>query len=83
MADIFLTKQNVDPVTGAVSYYYEIYAQKLIDNQERYCLIQVETVPANLNGEMPLLDFGDLDRDAMTDMIFYANGSLHTYYNMY
>lgn len=32
---------------------------------------------------MPLLDFGDLDRDAMTDMIFYTNGSLHIYYNIY
>ena len=36
-----------------------------------------------MNGEMPLIDFGDLDRDAMTDMIFYSNGSLHIYYNKY
>jgi hypothetical protein len=40
-------------------------------------------VPTNSNGEMPLLDFGDLDRDAMTDMIFYSDGSLHIYYNKY
>lgn len=32
---------------------------------------------------MPLIDFGDMDRDAMTDMIFFANESIHTYYNRY
>jgi hypothetical protein len=39
MADIFLTKQHLNQETGAVSYYYEIYVQKLIENQQRYCLI--------------------------------------------
>ena len=32
---------------------------------------------------MPLIDFGDLDRDAMTDMIYYSNGAINTYYNRY
>lgn len=32
---------------------------------------------------MPIIDFSDLDRDAMTDMIFYSNGKIYTFYNRY
>ena len=32
---------------------------------------------------MPIIDFGDLDRDAMNDMIFYSNGQLYSFYNRY
>jgi hypothetical protein len=40
-------------------------------------------VPANENGQIPLIEFGDLDRDAMTDIIFYSYGSIFTFYNRY
>lgn len=35
------------------------------------------------NGQIPIIEFGDLDRDAMTDMIFYSFGSIYTFYNRY
>lgn len=40
-------------------------------------------MPVNEKGVMPLLDFSDLDRDGMTDMIFYSNSSIYTFYNRY
>lgn len=30
-----------------------------------------------------MIEFGDLDRDAMTDMIFYSQSSVFTFYNRY
>lgn len=71
LADIFLTKQHQNSETGEITYYYEIYNQKLVDNNSKYCLTQIDQIPLGANGEIPLIDFGDLDRDAMTDMTFY------------
>jgi hypothetical protein len=47
-------------------------------------MIQTEPIPAAIsNGEVPLIDFGDLDGDAMNDMIFYKDGSIYSFYNKY
>lgn len=33
--------------------------------------------------QVPLIEFGDFDRDAMIDMVYYLDGSIYTFYNMY
>mgnify|MGYP001595550631 CR=1 FL=1 len=49
-----------------------------------YCLVSTDYIPTNTNdGLMPIIDFSDLDRDAMTDMIFYCNEKIYTFYNRY
>lgn len=32
---------------------------------------------------MPIVEFADVDRDAMMDMVFYSDGFLYTVYNKY
>jgi hypothetical protein len=39
-----------------------------------------EIIPVNT---LPLIEFGDFDRDAMMDMVYFLNGSIYTFYNRY
>lgn len=32
---------------------------------------------------MPLIDFADIDKDAMIDMIYFRDGQIYTQYNLY
>ena len=32
---------------------------------------------------LPLIDFGDIDRNGMTDMLFYRDGAIYTFFNRY
>ena len=33
--------------------------------------------------QMPLIDFADVNRDAMVDMVFYRDGAITVLYNQY
>jgi len=35
------------------------------------------------DGKIPLINFADMDRDAMTDMVFFKDGAVHIFYNQY
>ena len=34
-------------------------------------------------GKIPMIEFADMDRDGMTDLVFYRDGQVFTYYNQY
>ena len=34
-------------------------------------------------GQVPFIDFTDMDRDAMIDLIFFANGTVYQFYNKF
>lgn len=56
----------------------------MIDGAQKYCLIQKDFIPATeSSGSMPLIDFADLDRDAMSDLLFYKDGAIYSFYNKY
>lgn len=37
----------------------------------------------DMHQNIPFVEFIDIDRDSMIDMIFYHDGKIHTYYNMH
>ena len=97
MPDIFLQKTRIHQVavpgesSGVQTYYtsyYEIYVQKIYNDKAKYCLIQSEAQlvdqPADNkdpNKYVPLVDFTDVNRDGMVDMIFYYDSKVYVYYN--
>lgn len=46
-----------------------------------YCLVQTDTFPHT--NKIPLIEFADMDRDGMTDMVFYdeTQSAIYTLYN--
>lgn len=80
MPDLFLTRL----VSG--SPIYEIYIQKQIDGKNLYCLIQSDSFSDILPiapSPIPLISFADVDRDAMTDLLFFHDSSVYVFYNKY
>lgn len=76
MPDIFLTRKKGN------SFTFEIYIQTNYKNSQRYCLVQRgELKTDKAEGKPPLIEFADMDRDAMFDMIFYLNKEVYTLYN--
>lgn len=76
MPDLFLTKELT---TGDVMA--EIYIQRMIDGKQKYCLVHTDTFKDSKN--VPLIDFADMDRDSMVDMIFMQGNTIYTFYNKY
>jgi len=78
MPDLFLTK------TSGTASFYELYIQRSVNKKQMYCLVQTDNF-ADLGGDsattVPLIDFADLDRDAMPDMAFYSDSAVYTFYN--
>jgi integrin alpha FG-GAP repeat containing protein 1 len=76
MPDLFLTRQK------GTEFSFEIYISKRHEKQQRYCLVQKGALKAeSITGAPPLIDFADIDRDAMFDMIFYLDKKIYTLYN--
>ena len=54
-----------------------------------YCLVQgddfaaLSAASATTDAHIPLVSFGDMDRDGMVDMVFFRDSAVHTFYNMY
>ena len=64
MPDLFLTKERADG-----THFYEIYIQRMTaNNKQLYCLVQRDEM--GLQDDL-LVEFADMDRDGMTDMITY------------
>lgn len=88
MPDIFLQRTNINSQNNKRNYY-EIYTQKLVtmNNQEvsKFCLIQTFDFlnSPDLGLSPPLVDFSDMNRDGMIDMVFYDQGKINVYYNMH
>lgn len=94
MPDIFLQRQHKELI-GNDKYvyknYYEIYIQKLIEvngvMKQKFCLKDtnmklVEWISTpDKNANIPLVEFVDIDRDGMMDMVFYHNKKIYVYYN--
>lgn len=51
------------------------------EGQQLYCLVQTDTFSSSL--KVPLLEFADMDRDGMADMVFYdeTQSAIFTLYN--
>jgi len=88
MPDLFLTKAVYDELgSNVVSVIYEIYHQTMVYNEadqkynQLYCLVQTDTFPHTQ--KIPLIEFADMDRDGMTDMVFYdeTQSAIYTLYN--
>lgn len=47
MPDLYLTKEHKDAESGLTNYYYEIYIQKMVNGNHKYCLVQTDSIPAN------------------------------------
>ncbi len=49
-----------------------------------YCLVQTDDF-ADLDAlpAVPMVDFSDIDRDGMPDMIFYRDSAVYTFFNKY
>ena len=76
MPDLFLTKERVDG-----TLFYEIYIQRMTSNNKQlYCLVQRDEMGSQ---DDMLVEFADMDRDGMTDMITYDSSkqSILTFYN--
>lgn len=95
MPDIFLQKTRF---TGEESYYtyFEVYTQKLYEGKQKWCLIQtnatlnnqewpavIRVLPGAPPPTVPLVEFSDLDRNGMVDLVFYDKGQMYVYYNMH
>ena len=80
IADIFMTKEKPG-VSGDGKYYYEFYTNRLIGETQKFCLVQKDDLPTNIDGSLPLFGFADFDRDAMADMIYYADGTINILFN--
>ena len=83
MPDIFLQKVNAFKRT-----YFEIYTQKILNGKHRFCLIQTQSYLNEQDGrtdpeKVPLVDFTDINRDGMPDIVFYDQTSVFVYYNMH
>ena len=83
MPDIFMTR-----IDWSGKPYYEIYMQKIVDEKQKYCLKvtnqhfqapkqQISTSDSNI----PLIEFYDINRDGMPDMLYFHRGSLIVHYN--
>jgi hypothetical protein len=80
MPDLFLTKEVFDEAGNPTGYIYEIFNQvQTSENRQIYCLVQWDSIEA----PMPMFEFADMDRDGMTDMVYYneANSAIYTLYN--
>ena len=56
----------------------------MIDGQQKYCLIQTDALPVDSTSNViPLVDFGDFDRNSMIDMIYYHDNQVYTFYNKF
>lgn len=77
MPDLFLTKEN--GVTPGL--YYELYIQKIVDEKQMYCLVEKDQIASSKHKHFPMISFGDIDRNAMIDMIYYRDGQIFTFYN--
>lgn len=76
MPDLFLTRKNGD------EYTFEIYIQTIKNKEQRYCLVQKSPLKVDtFTLEPPMIDFADIDRDAMFDMVFYQDKHLYTLFN--
>ena len=74
MPDLFLTKE-----VDSGKLVYEVYIQRMVNGQQKYCFVQTDTLPENT-----MIEFADVDRDGMVDMLFVTGGTtLHTLYNLY
>ncbi|CDW88409.1 UNKNOWN [Stylonychia lemnae] len=84
MPDLFLTKTYTNP-EGVSSTQYEIYIQKKFNNRQRYCMVQTDDFKylGGAESQIPLINFADMDRDGMTDMVFFRDSAVHTFYNQY
>jgi hypothetical protein len=53
------------------------------ESKQRYCLVQTDIFPKTANNGIPLIEFADMDRDGMTDMVFYdqSHSVIYTLYN--
>ena len=97
LPDLLLTRQDGSPEQLAssttVNTYYEIYSQVFVGEESKYCLasqngklVDPTDVRAGTSGSapMPFIEFGDFNRDGMTDMAFSTEkGVLNILYNQY
>jgi hypothetical protein len=76
MPDLFFTKERLDG-----TLFYEIYIQRMTtSNKQTYCLVQRDEMGSV---DDMMVEFADMDRDGMTDMITYDSSkqSIFTFYN--
>ena len=74
---------------GGITYenYYEIYIQEIYEGKIKYCLTETkkklvgDEPSENKYLGIPQIDFTDVDRDGMVDMMFYHDKHIYTYYN--
>ena len=77
MPDLFLTKQTP---AGPI---YEIYIQKIVSGKQMYCMVCTDDLPVDKDGKIAMIEFADIDRNAMVDMLFVLDQQIFTFYNMY
>ena len=94
LPDIFMNKQRTytDPTDGKqyTENYFEIYVQKIdvTTNKQKYCLKHTNQhltmdykVEAGNEATVPLVQFVDMNRDAMPDMVYYHDKKIYVFYN--
>ena len=81
MPDLFLTKQTFDDAGTSTGLIYEIYNHVQSNGTQLYCLVQTDTFGSDK--PMPMIEFADMDRDGMTDMVYYDEtvSAIYTMYN--
>ena len=78
LPDLFMTRQTAAPGSSKIHNYFEIYSQQIVNDVQKYCLVKSQsgsitpdTNSAGNPNDMPLIDFADVNRDAMPDLVFY------------
>jgi hypothetical protein len=53
--------------------------------KSRYCLKETNKfmLPREASRDIPFVEFIDVDRDGMVDMVFFHDGQIYVYYNMH
>lgn len=83
LPDLFITRQTAPPGSSSIQNYFEIYAQQIVNDVQLYCLVKSQTGSIGNPSEMPLIDFADVNRDAMPDLVFYNENKITVLYNQY
>ena len=90
--DIFMQKIKKTSVNGTDVFkaYYEIYIQKIMKKESKFCLMHTNNsltldiaVSSLIASDIPLIQFVDMDRDGMLDLMFYHKGAVHIHYNQH
>jgi hypothetical protein len=87
--DIFI--QMTSPTGSGYTHHYDILFSRQVNGEQKFCRHKTNTMkhfvastafdkPA-AEGDIPYVNFVDIDRDGMMDAYFYYKGQIWVYYN--